>query len=487
MKKFRLKIIIFCSMLLLLPALLFVGGMLLPTKYDDTFLGELKYKYQRLSEVESPKIVLVGGSSVAFGVDSELIQKEFPEYDVVNFGMYAALGTNIMLDLSRDGVGEGDLVILMPEQQAQTLSMYFNGELMWQALDGAFEMIRHIPEENRGQLLAEYPYFAAEKWRLFLTGKSLPGEGVYSRTSFNEYGDLILDPGSYNQMPGGYDENMPILFTESLLDEDFIDDVNSYARNLLERGVTLWYHFPPMNALAIEESVDVDTYYDKLSEKLCFDIMGNPGDCILESGWFYDTNFHLNSAGKTVFTRLLIKDMKAMLGDSRETKIELPKMPEAKEAAILEAAFENSDLSCFLWERQGEEIYLTGLTTEGQKREELVVPAQCDGVMIKKLSSAVLSGSKHLKKVTLQGNIQLIEDGAFDGCEKLEEIMIRQEDPAKCLVGQELLKGTDAQVLVPEGSKERYQLNYSWSVYSDRIEEIPGQESKHLLPGRVKE
>ena len=469
MKKFRLKIIIFCSMLLLLPVLLFVGGMLLPTKYDDTFLGELKYKYQRLSEVESPKIVLVGGSSVAFGVDSELIQKEFPEYDVVNFGMYAALGTNIMLDLSRDGVGEGDLVILMPEQQAQTLSMYFNGELMWQALDGAFGMIRHIPKENRGQLLAEYPYFAAEKWRLFLTGKSLPGEGVYSRTSFNEYGDLILDPGSYNQMPGGYDENMPILFTESLLDEDFIDNVNSYAKELSKRGATLWYHFPPMNALAIEEGADVDTYYDKLSEKLCFDIMGNPGDCILESGWFYDTNFHLNNAGKTVFTRLLIKDMKAMLGDSRETKIELPKMPEAKEAKTLEAAFDNSDLSCFLWERQGEEIYLTGLTIEGQKREELVVPAQCDGLLVKRLPAKALSGSKRLKKITLQENIRLIEDGAFDCCENLEEIILLQKDPAKCLVGQGLLEGTKAMIVVPEGASESYCLNYSWSVYGHRI------------------
>lgn len=487
MKKYKAKILIFLAMLLIFPSLLLTGGAVLPVAYDDTFLGELKYKYERLGHAESPKIVFVGGSSVAFGVDSELIQKEFSEYDVINFGMYAALGTNTMLDLSREYVREGDLVILMPEQQAQTLSMYFNGEILWQALDGAFGMIRHIPKENRGQLLAEYPYFAAEKWKLFLTGKRLLGSGVYSRTSFNEYGDLILEPDSYNQMPGGYDENMPIFFTESMMGEEFTGYVNSYAKELSDRGATLWYHFPPMNALAIEEGADVDGYYEMLSGKLSFDIMGDPGDCILESGWFYDTNFHLNSAGKTVFTRLLIKDMKAMLGDSRETKIELPKMPETVEAEVLEATFDNSDCSCFLWERQGEEIYLTGLTTEGKEREELIIPSECDDMMIKKLSSEVLSGSKHLKKVTLQENIRLIEDGAFDGCENLEEIILCQEDPAKCLVGQELLEGTDATVLVPQGSKERYQLNYSWSIYSDRIEEIPGKDTKYLLPGRDKE
>ncbi len=34
--------------------------------------------------------------------------------------------------------------------------------------------------------------------------------------------------------------------------------------------------------------------------------------------WFFDTNFHLNQAGKEVNTVQLIRDIKAMLGDDRE-------------------------------------------------------------------------------------------------------------------------------------------------------------------------
>ena len=75
-------LLLFCSALLL--PLLFMGicAAALPAKYDTTYMGELKYKYKRLTSVRGPKIVLIGGSSVAFGTDSALIEKEFPQYDV---------------------------------------------------------------------------------------------------------------------------------------------------------------------------------------------------------------------------------------------------------------------------------------------------------------------------------------------------------------------------------------------------------------------
>ena len=114
-------------------------GFGLPAQYDESFLGELGDKCTLLAESESPRIVLVGGSSLAFGVDSTLLEQEFPGYRVVNFGLYAALGTQLMLELSDGQFRAGDIVILSPEQQEQTLSCYFNAESTWQALDGRFE------------------------------------------------------------------------------------------------------------------------------------------------------------------------------------------------------------------------------------------------------------------------------------------------------------------------------------------------------------
>ena len=108
------KIWIICTtaaLLLALPLTLLAWGFALPAQYGETFLGELKHKVRLLEETPGPRIVLVGGSGVAFGADSELMERELPGYTVVNFGMYAALGTTVMLDLSQPLLREGDIVL----------------------------------------------------------------------------------------------------------------------------------------------------------------------------------------------------------------------------------------------------------------------------------------------------------------------------------------------------------------------------------------
>ena len=47
--------------------MVFAAVFALPAVYDDTFVGELSEKYDRLCSIESKKIVIVGGSSAAFG------------------------------------------------------------------------------------------------------------------------------------------------------------------------------------------------------------------------------------------------------------------------------------------------------------------------------------------------------------------------------------------------------------------------------------
>ena len=130
-KTVRRVVIIALAVLLVEQIFFLICGFGLPAQYGDTFMGELKSKYERLKETPGQRIVLVGGSGVAFDCDSEMIDEIFPSYEVVNFGMYAGLGTKAVMDLSEAYIREGDIVILSPEQSEQTLSDYFNGEYMW--------------------------------------------------------------------------------------------------------------------------------------------------------------------------------------------------------------------------------------------------------------------------------------------------------------------------------------------------------------------
>lgn len=414
---------------LCIPVFLLACAFLLPPQYGETFLGELKEKCALLEETAGKRIVLIGGSGVAFGYDSALLHEAFPEYGVVNFGMYGGLGTKVMLDISEDSIREGDIVILSPEQEAQTLSEYFNARYLWQAADGDFSLLRRIKRENAGQMAGHFPGFALDKLRLFQSGETPGTEGIYRRSSFNEYGDIRSELCLRNVMPGGMDSNTLVYYRAELLEEAFVQDMNEYAGKLQEKGAVVWYRFCPVNALAVADGADggkIAQYFEILQEKLDFPIIGNPYDSILEAGWFYDTNFHLNAAGKTVNTVQLIRDIKAMRGDDRPVETSLPQMPASAEALA------------------GREVL---------KKEEY-------------------RGNADVRQVRVDVKTAMIEDYAFEGCSSLEAVILENPNPEEILVGSHLLDGTGADIYVPEESLTRYRLNYSWSVYSDRIKPL---------------
>ena len=119
---FRALIAVLALAVFVSPFAVLVSAYLLTTPvYGNTFYGELDDKYDALYRAQGEKIVLIGGSSVAFGYDSETLSTLF-DRPVINFGLYAALGTKLMLDLSEDAIGEGDIVLLAPELDPETLA-----------------------------------------------------------------------------------------------------------------------------------------------------------------------------------------------------------------------------------------------------------------------------------------------------------------------------------------------------------------------------
>lgn len=500
--KHNRKLLIFTTtfLLLLLPLALCFCAFLLPPQYEESFMGELKYKCDRLQKTDGNRIILVGGSGAAFGIDSALIEGAFPDRKAVNFGMYAALGTTAMLDLSEGDVREGDIVIVMPEQDPQTLSCHFNGEYMWQGVDGAFHLLFRLDGDCLNSMLGQFPYFAARKCSYMLSGQPPQPDEVYRRSSFNAYGDIDIPACSANIMPDGYDPNTPIRFDEAVLSDDFVEKLNEYVDTLTRRGAIVWYYFCPINESAVANDANVDLYYDYLQSRLHCQIIGNPHDCVMESGWFYDTNFHLNNSGKIIYTRNLIRAIKAALGDSTPTRITLPQIPSPNDgsnalggnpvidsdshgdgqdtdfgslgndlAANSDSHGDNSDEDCFTWELKDGAAILTGLSEEGLGRTELTIPADMDGYPLNRLPADVFAGNTVLRVVTIQENIRAIDDYAFAGCDSLETIRMLHIVPQHCLVGQHLLDETNAAIVVDADLQTQYLLNYTWSVYAERI------------------
>lgn len=476
MKKNLIK---FLTLLLaaLLPAIALLGiGIFTPAQYGKTFLGALAPKFARLTTLDEPKIVVVGGSSAAFGLDSALLA-ETVGMPVVNFGLYATLGTKLMLDLSLAGIGEGDIVVLAPETDEQTLSLYFNAESTWQAVEADPSMLRYVGTDNWGAMLgASFGYLGAKL--TFLREGAPDPDGVYNSRNFNAYGDIAYDR-PYNTMLLGYDPNMTISLSADIVDDAFLTYVNDYIGAVRQKGAEVYFSFPPMNgdALAADTTEEsVYAFYDFLSRNLDCAVISNPHAYIYDAAYFYDTNFHLNDSGVILRTAALAADLRRMLGDTRPVEIELPEPPArpVTEQPEIAAPDDGTDyVSCFTYADIADGLMITGVTDAGKTKNALTVPAEANGKKVLAIGENAFSGCTALAEIVIYPNVVQFFDGCFRGASALRRVVMQYTVAEGVSVGEGLFAGAPDSVKLYFPSAQaygNYVADYYWSAYATRMD-----------------
>lgn len=455
----------------MVPALLLGFAFLLPAQFDRTYLAGLQDKLDLLEDTEGNRIVLIGGSGASFDIRSDLVETEFPDYSAVNFGLYAGLGTTVMLDLAGPYLHTGDIVVFLPEQNAQTLSTFFDAERLWQALDGDYARLRALPGSYYERMLGAFPAFAAQKARYCWDKNKPAGDAVYARSSFNAYGDIACAGRERNVMGYGFDPNMMIRFEEDLCSDAFFEKINGFSAACGKKGISFYYAFCPMNAAAVlpEQEENMERFQAFLEEKLNCPVINTAASAVMDAGWFFDTNFHLNEAGQIAYTAELCAALKKARNMTESVSIPVPEMPIAETIRRLDG--DNRDADLFLYERAGEGYRIHGLTQAGKLREELILPSRYRGLPVIGFRADTFAFHDGIRQITVYSNIMLIEDGSFDGCVNLERIILKNEFPQTCSVGRDLLKGTNARIVVPQGAFSAYATNYFWAQHMERIEE----------------
>lgn len=468
MKKRAKKTLIVLTMivpLLIVPVSVNVNAFLLPSVYDKTYLGELKEKVYRLKDSEGKRIVLIGGSALPFGIDSSLIEEELPSYKVVNFGMYASLGSDVMLDFAKARINSGDLLFFCPEQNVQTLSLYYDGEALLEALDGDFSLMNLLPASTKERLIGDLYAFSQKKLSYTL-GKEMDLSGIYQKSSFNEYGDIDHELTPYCVLPDYFDPTTPIPFDIFPTDE-FIEKANSFASYAREKGASVYFYPAPMNQLAIKDSDEtVKSYYSKLEKRLDMGFPFNPFDSILDGEYFYDTNFHLNKAGARNYTKKMIQMIKLILNDPSPTNIddaEKPSRPEIEKPV----ADNNEDLSYFTYRPKEDGTY--AVSSLVKTKDSFIVPASHNGKYITSVDSEVFQNQTGIEEITFQDSISYIEDHSFKNCSSLRKIHLKHRKPSSIRVGTELLDGTEADLYVSQDVLSSFVLDYTFSRYAERI------------------
>ncbi|MBO6261339.1 MAG: hypothetical protein J6N95_01865 [Bacilli bacterium] len=466
-----ISIIISSLCLLAIPLTVLSFGLAIPTQFDETYYGELPYLFKRLKNGKEGKIIFVGNSAIAFGNRKDLIEKELNK-EVVTFGLYGAIGTKAMMDLSKAGIKKGDIVVLSPEISEQGLSLYFSSENMWMAIDGHYDMLNYLAKDNKESMVGNFASFAAKKFDYMVKGKKPKVDGVYQQSSFNkdnqEVGYMTYNR-EYNYMVNGYDANSMVKFDVNYLNDEFIKYINDYCKYVKKKGAEVYYNFVPVNNLSVTSSKeDIDAFYDELNDRIMCPILGSPHNYIFDYEWFYDNNSHLNTAGTYIYNKQLIDDLKTVFKDSSPTNIGIPEKPDIPLPDYHDG--DNSDLDCFNYEEEADGYVVTSLTEKGLEKTTVIIPSTYNEKPIISFDATVFQNSKTITEIVVPANIRTLADFSFKGCSNLTKLIIQHASPSLLNVGTSLLEEADnCYVYVKSDVYDIFANHYNWGYYRNKL------------------
>jgi hypothetical protein len=283
---------------------------------DDNYLAAVLEKDRIIRSAPSPKIVLVGGSNLAFGVDSKMMQDSLG-LPVVNMGLYAKLGLKYMLAQVRPYIKAGDVVVVVPEYD-QFYGDFANGDhtlntaLLYAPNDRVSDFIKSYSivdvvvrprVENARRSFLRAAAAAVGREQQFFPPDTNP---VYNRRSFNEHGDVVSHLGRQGKNPDSiYVGPLPSMTT---FNAETIDFLNEIADEAARENARAYFMFPSyiegsyrLNAAAI------DSLRSRLDDNLKLEIVGTAGDFAYPPDHFFDTRYHLNERGRAVRTREMVQ------------------------------------------------------------------------------------------------------------------------------------------------------------------------------------
>lgn len=194
------RFLCFTFAIVLLVALLTVAGLFVPPDRGSFFYAYHR-KVARADTLSSPRLIVLGGSNVAFNVDSRLLERETGRH-VVNLGFQAGVGAAFAVAHLERLVKKGDVVVIQIEyEQFFGDSNQGKPELLASAFCyGGFPRVHWEGLSHVATLLSGLPavawYNDKRLVRHVLFGKPYDtpcdtSQFNYSATGFDEYGDEV--------------------------------------------------------------------------------------------------------------------------------------------------------------------------------------------------------------------------------------------------------------------------------------------------------
>ena len=257
-------------------------------------------KENRLANLTSPKIVIIGGSGSAFSINSKSLEDSL-KMPVVNMAVSYGLGLSFMLDEAKVSIKKGDKILLFTE--------YYLPK------EGSKKLLTLVNDLNPDA--SQYFKFSISDWikfRIFdfqRVGSSLfykiknmeENDSIMQKTSFNKYGDMVAHLNKPNKRPLKDGEK---LYKSAYKSE--LTEINLFTKYCDEMGAKVFFGFPAYPDVEFKKNKESIKYFEqRIKGNFQGVVLNTPEATVHPEQDFFDTVYHLNTQGREKRTQYLVK------------------------------------------------------------------------------------------------------------------------------------------------------------------------------------
>lgn len=280
---------------------------------SNTCLFALPQKHLLLKNTPGPRIILIGGSNLSYGIDSRMIRDSL-HLNPINCGIHACIGLNFMLEDYYHYVRENDIVVIAPEYN------HFYGDFA----DGDINLLSILVDISpqysdcsRIQLLKllksapEYGCAKLKLWNYFAKTDTIIIDPNDKR-GFNEFGDNNIHWTMTKE------KNIKSMSIDGALNKELFKRLKDFETKLKKKHVTMYITFPSFQQTSFNmQRGKIDTIESMLKAN-DFSILGTADRYKMDDSLMFDTAYHLTKNAADHRTALLIEDLKMAIKENKD-------------------------------------------------------------------------------------------------------------------------------------------------------------------------
>lgn len=293
---------------------------------SDSRVGTYAIKFERLITAKGRKLIMVSGSNGAWGVDSPLLETRLKkagyDFSVVNYGCSSGTSSLFYLEVISHFVNEGDLVVHQPEVGAQGYGWNGINVTLIDFFEGAYDAFSYVDISRYSKVYSALSSFLSTRNS---SSKVCSYEDYCTKEPVNLYGDCAWQytgttsgcSTSFDKYEATGGEIQFMSGRDTVI--AYYDKLNYAFDKIASNGGTVLSSFASVVSCYLKPASRVihgeqqRGYEAAIDSYLHSTRISRVSDYIFDRSLFYNSQWHLNIAGKAIRTQRLSEDVIAYL------------------------------------------------------------------------------------------------------------------------------------------------------------------------------